>query len=218
MAHNEIDKMIYQVSIRNLIQKSIERDLATDSYVELLVSLEDAAVVSNDMLAILAKFTLDQGMSYFVLVYVNIAQDLSIVEKRQISHRQPFEIKERARLGFVDEGPILFIFFKSAIMLLSSLLDNDFEQIVYLQNQENRVLGFDAFYQKSISRDFPEKAIAVLICSDPENTVLQVEVHTPIVYASRIEEQMVRPCRTNEHIEKECSQQRSRNRKNLYKI
>ena len=122
-------QFLYQVSIRDLVQKSIERDLPDPAaFAETVI--EDAVSADQDRLILLVRFTLlPSPTAYYMVVTLQIGSEgVSILDKKQLSYQQQLphgsqhlQALHNPRLGYVEQGAILFAFFQNAIVLTSSL-------------------------------------------------------------------------------------------------
>ncbi len=122
-------QFLYQVSIRDLVQKSIERDLPDPAaFAETVI--EDAVSADQDRLILLVRFTLlPSPTTYYMVVTLQLGSEgVSILDKKQLSYQQQLphvsqhlQLLHNPRLGYVEQGAILFAFFQNAIVLTSSL-------------------------------------------------------------------------------------------------
>lgn len=124
-----VPQFLYQVSIKDLVQKSIERDLPDPAaFAETVI--EDAVPADQERLILLVRFTLlPSPIAYYMVVLLQLdGEGILILDKKQLSYQQELpnvsphlQSFQKPRLGYVEHGAILFAFFRNAIVLTSSL-------------------------------------------------------------------------------------------------
>jgi hypothetical protein len=118
---NNQDRFVLEYNLIDLITKSVARDLSEDtSFSELKVEIEDAAF-SRENLICLCKLSLDSDQIYYVLVHLNLDPEPRILDKQQLSYCNPSIQENRSRIGIVEGGSILFVFFQNSIEIVSTL-------------------------------------------------------------------------------------------------
>jgi hypothetical protein len=121
---NNEDRFISEYNLKDLITKSVARDLSQDtSFSVLQVEIEDAAF-SRENLICLCKVLLDKDQIYFVLVHLKLDSEPHILDKQQLSRCNPGLQEARSRIGVVEGGSILFVFFQNSIEIVSSIPGN----------------------------------------------------------------------------------------------
>jgi hypothetical protein len=75
----------------------------------------------------------------------------------------------------VQECSILYIFFKNSIVIASALPEEEYEQVVHLNNPDNKILGFGSFYSRSQGSG-NDVCSSIVICSDTQFGILQIDV------------------------------------------
>lgn len=89
------------------------------SFSALQVDIEDAAFSRGNLIC-LCKLSLDEDQIYFVLVHLKLDPEPLILEKQQLSHHPTMQ-EPRARVGVVEGGSILYVFFQNSIEIVSTL-------------------------------------------------------------------------------------------------
>ena len=96
------------------------RDLSQDSsFSALKVEIEDAAFC-RDILICLCRLSLDYDQIYYVLVHLKLDPEPHILDKQQLSYNLTLG-DTRARIGVVEGGSILYVFFQNSIEIISIL-------------------------------------------------------------------------------------------------